>query len=307
MNGIQRCVGINLTASKLQFIEIEKESVQLHVVNLGQTFISPPIVYDVQDETLIQQQIQAAFDELRIRNPISSNIASFTLPPELFMTIQLPYDTNLTQKEIREEFNWEISQLFPFIAVEDLAIKFYELDGSFLPGRNNALIVALNKSFLLLIKNFCLKNNLTPKLVDNASITANSFINNYLDNSKKAVSINLFNSKNSITLFINILSKPAHVKVFSKHSDDYIGKIIEEISKNNFKEVLTRSFNSAILSGEELEGDLLSEIGRGTELVFEKLNPFEVIRFKPNYQNPEISPEQFSSFTSATGIASRFN
>jgi hypothetical protein len=307
MNGIQRCVGINLTSSKLQFVEIEKELVQLQVVNLGQTFISPPIVYDVQDETLIQQQLQAAFDELRIRNPISSNIASFTLPPELFITIQLPYDTNLTQKEIREEFNWEISQLFPFISVDELAIKFYELDDSFLPGRNNALVVALNKSFLLLIKNFCLKNKITPKLVDNASITANSFINNYLDNSKKVISINLFNSKNSITLFINISSKPAYVKVFSKHNDDYIGKIIEEISKNNFKEVLTRSFNSAILSGEELGGDLLSEIGRGTGLVFEKFNPFDVVKLKADFHNYELSPEQFSSFTSATGIASRFN
>ncbi len=139
----------------------------------------------MQDETLIQQQLQTAFDEIKIRNPISSNIASFTLPPELFITIQLPYEANLNQKEIREEFNWEISQLFPFISVEELAIKFYELEGSFLPGKNNALVVALNKNFLLLIKNFCLKNNLTPKLVDNASITANSFINNYLEMQQK--------------------------------------------------------------------------------------------------------------------------
>ena len=65
MNDFKRCVGINLAASKLQYVEIEKESDQLQVVNLGQTFISPPIVYDVQDETLIQQQLQAAFDELK--------------------------------------------------------------------------------------------------------------------------------------------------------------------------------------------------------------------------------------------------
>ena len=306
MNDFQRCVGINLTASKLQFVEIEKESDQLKVLNLGQTFISPPIVYDEQDDTLIQQQLQTSFDELKIRNPISSNNASFTLPPELFITIQLPYEANLTQKEIREEFNWEISQLFPFISVEELAIKFYELDGSFLPGKNNALVVALNKNFLVLIKNFCLKNNLTPKLVDNASITANSFINNYLESDKKSAMINIFNSKNSITLFINISSKPAYVKVFPKQ-DDYINKLIREISRDNFREVLNNSFKSAILSGEELDGDLLAEIGRGTELVFEKFNPFEVIKFKPELRNDEITSDQFSSFTSAIGIASRFS
>lgn len=306
MNDFQRCVGINLTTSKLQFVEIEKESDQLQVFNLGQTFISPPIAYDVQGETLIQQQIQNAFDELKIRKPISSNNVSFTLPPELFITIQLPYEVNLNQKEIRDEFNWEISQLFPFISVEELAIKFYELDGSYLPGKNNALVVALNKSFLLLIKNFCLKNNLTPKLVDNASITANSFINNYLESNKKSVTINIFNSKNSITLFINISSKPAYVKVFPKQ-DDYINKLIREISRDNFREVVNNSFKSAILSGEELDGELLAEIGRGTELVFEKFNPFEVVKFKPELRKDEISSDQFSSFTSAIGIASRFN
>ena len=306
MNDFQRCVGINLTTSKLQFVEIEKESDQLQVFNLGQTFISPPIAYDVQGETLIQQQIQNAFDELKIRKPISSNNASFTLPPELFITIQLPYEVNLNQKEIRDEFNWEISQLFPFISVEELAIKFYELDGSYLPGKNNALVVALNKSFLLLIKNFCLKNNLTPKLVDNASITANSFINNYLESNKKSVTINIFNSKNSITLFINISSKPAYVKVFPKQ-DDYINKLIGEISRDNFREVVNNSFKSAILSGEELDGELLAEIGRGTELVFEKFNPFELVKFKPELRKDEISSDQFSSFTSAIGIASRFN
>jgi Tfp pilus assembly PilM family ATPase len=306
MNDFQRCVGINLTASKLQFVEIEKESDQLKVFNLGQTFISPPIVYNVKDEAVIQQQLQTSFDELKIRNPISSNNASFTLPPELFITIQLPYEANLTQKEIREEFNWEISQLFPFISVEELAIKFYELDGSFLPGKNNALVVALNKSFLMLIKNFCLKNNLTPKLVDNASITANNFINNYLENDNKSAMINIFNSKNSITFFINISSKPAYVKIFPKQ-DDYINKLIGEISRDNFRDVVNNSFKSAILSGEELDGELLAEIGRGTELVFEKFNPFEVVKFRPELRKDEITSDQFSSFTSAIGIASRFS
>jgi Tfp pilus assembly PilM family ATPase len=306
MNDFQRCVGINLTASKLQFVEIEKESDQLKVFNLGQTFISPPIVYNVKDEAVIQQQLQTSFDELKIRNPISSNNASFTLPPELFITIQLPYEANLTQKEIREEFNWEISQLFPFISVEELAIKFYELDGSFLPGKNNALVVALNKSFLMLIKNFCLKNNLTPKLVDNASITANNFINNYLENDNKSATINIFNSKNSITFFINISSKPAYVKIFPKQ-DDYINKLIGEISRDNFRDVVNNSFKSAILSGEELDGELLAEIGRGTELVFEKFNPFEVVKFRPELRKDEITSDQFSSFTSAIGIASRFS
>jgi Tfp pilus assembly PilM family ATPase len=305
MNEFQRCAGINLTASKLQFVEIEKVNNLLLINNAGQTFVSPPIIFKEQDETFIKQQLQAAFDELKIRNSINSNLVSFTLPPELFITLQLPYDENLSQAEVREEFNWEISQLFPFINIEDLAIKFYELDSSLLPAKRNALVVALHKKYLLLFKNFCSKNNLAPRLVDNASITANSFINNF-NAFNKSVIIHLFNAKDSITLFINVSSKPAYVKVFPKQNVNYINGIIEEFSKDIFKGIANSSSKSAILSGEDLEGDLLSEIGRGTELIFEKFNPFEVIKFKTDKQNNEISAEHFSSFTSAAGVASRF-
>lgn len=307
MNDIQRCAGFNLTASKLQFVEIEKDSKNLQVVNIGQTFFSPHINYEEQDETIIGSQLQSAFDEIRIRNPITSTIASFVLPPELFITIQLPYDSNLNQKEIREEFNWEISQLFPYIAIEDLAIKFYELDGSFLPGRNNALIVALNKKYLLLIKNFCQKNNLSPKLVDSASITANSFINNHSSANQKTVTFNLFTSKNSITLFINISNKPAYVKVFDMQNGDFLKKLLQELLREDFNTIIDHPDKKTFISGENIKEDLITELEKKTQIKFEIFDPFEIVKFKAGFQNYSISAEDYSSFTSATGIATRFS
>ncbi|MBK9099022.1 MAG: hypothetical protein IPM14_13045 [bacterium] len=168
MDVFQSYAVVNVTASRLQFIELEKISNQIFISNIGQTFLSPSINFDEPVEDIILPQLQNAFDEIKIRCNFKSNLVSFTLPSELFYTIQLPYDANLTQKEIREEFNWEISQLFPFIPVDDLAMKFYELDNKFLPGKNNALVVALPKKYLILLKNFCSINNLQPRLVDNA-------------------------------------------------------------------------------------------------------------------------------------------
>jgi Tfp pilus assembly PilM family ATPase len=306
MNGIQRCAGIDITASRLQFVEVEKESDQLVVANFGQTFISPQINFEDRVEANIQAQLQAAFDEIKIRNPIESNIFSFTLPPELFITIQLPYDANLNQREIREEFYWEISQLFPFITVDDLAIKFYELGSGILPGKNNALVVALNKKYLILIKNFCSKNNLTPKLVDNASITANSFISTYTKSDKESVTVHFFNSRYSITIFINISSKPIYVKVLHRQDDGILSKIINQLSQDNFNKILSRPFTSAFISGEDIGSDSLSELKKLTGLEFKKFNPFNLLRFKPNLKNNEISDEHFNTFTSAAGIASRF-
>ena len=306
MNEIQRCAGINITASRLQFVEVENESNQLLVSNLGQTFISPPINFEDQVEANIQAQLQSAYDEIKIKNPVTCNITSFTLPPELFITIQLPFDANLTQKEIREEFKWEISQLFPFIPIEELAIKFYELDGRLLAGKNNALVVALKKKYLMLIKYFCSKNNLTPKLVDNASITANSFINTHSFDGKNSVRINIFNSRHSITLFINISSKLAYVKVFQKQEDGVISRIIKEISQENIKKIITEPFTNAFISGEDIGTDSLTEINKLSALEFRKFNPFDMIKFAPGCQNKEVANEHLGNFTSAAGIASHF-
>jgi Tfp pilus assembly PilM family ATPase len=305
MSGVKGCAGINVTSSRLQIVEIEIESDKLLVTNIGQTFISPSINFEEQIETELLGQLQTAFDEISIQNPVNSTVVSFTLPPELFITIQLPYDNNLTQAEITEEFRWEISQLFPFLTSQELAIKFYELGKEILPGNNNALVIALNKKYLLLLKNFCSKNKLNPRLVDNASITANGFINNYFS-AQDSVTVNIYNSKNSITLFINISSKPVYVKVFQK-TNDFTKPVTKVLSEDKIKDILSKSTKYAFFSGDDIGTDLQSEFQRTTGLEFIKFNPFDIIQFKPDLQSSGLSAEQYSTFTAATGIAARFN
>jgi len=306
MNGIKGCAGINVTSSRLQIVEIEKESDKLLVTNIGQTFISPSINFEEQDETALASKLQTAFDEINIQNPINSKVVSFTLPPELFITIQLPYDNNLIQDEITEEFRWEISQLFPFLASEELAIKYYNLGKDILPGNNNALVIALNKKYLLLLKNFCAKNNLNPRLVDNASITANGFMNTYFT-AQDSIYVNIYNSKSSITLFINISSKPAYVKVFQKTRIDFLDSIIKILSKDRIKNLLFKSTKYAFFFGDDIGTELQSEFQLKTGLEFVKFNPFKIVQFKPDVKDTGISSEQYSTFTAATGIAARFN
>ncbi|MGB5289514.1 MAG: hypothetical protein WBQ32_11955 [Ignavibacteriaceae bacterium] len=306
MNGIQSCAGINVTNSRLQFVEVEKDSDQLFITNIGQTFISPSINFEEQSETVLPAQLQTAFDELNINNPINNKFVSFTLPPELFITIQLPYDRNLTNVEITEEFRWEISQLFPYLPAEELALKFYEIGGNILHGKNNALVVALNKKYLLLLKNFCTKNNLTPRLVDNASIAANGFINNHFP-VRNSVTVNIYNSKFSITLFLNVTSKPAYVKVFQKSKNELMNSLAREFSLEKIRDILNETSKYSFISGDDISDEFLSEIRQITRLDFMKFNPFEIIKLKSDFQNSGISQEQYCTLTAATGIASRFS
>lgn len=307
MSEIQKSGGINLTASRLQFIETDEELNKISIDNIGQTFLSPAINFDESVDELILPQINNAFDEIKIRNGFKSVFVFFTLPPELFFTIQLPYDSNLNQKEIREEFSWEISQLYPYIPIDELALKFYELENSFLPGKNNALVVALPKKFLVLIKNFCLINNLQPKLVDNASIAANTFINTANGKQNRTSGVNLYNSKNSITLFINILSKPAFVKVFTKQNNDVITSVIRELMQEKFNKIFSQPSSSYLISGEDMSNDFIAQIEEETKMKFDFFNPFDFLKLKSESSNLEIPYDHHSSFTPIAGIASRFS
>lgn len=307
MDGFQSYAVVNITASRLQFIELDKISNQIFISNIGQTFLSPSINFDEPVEEIILPQIQNAFDEIKIRNGFKSKLVSFTLPPELFFTIQLPYESNLTQKEIREEFNWEISQLFPFTTVDDLAMKFYELDNEFLPGKDNALVVALPKKFLVLIKSFCSINELQPRLVDNASISANSFINSVLNVNNGSISLNLYNSKNSISLFINSSSKPVFIKVFNKNNVEVVNSIINELRNDRFKKIFDQYAIKASISGEDMGSDFFEQMEYELRINFKVFNPFDFIQFKSDDASHEIPQDYVSSFTPAAGIALRFS
>jgi ribosomal protein L4 len=78
------------------------------------------------------------------------------------------------------------------------------------------------------------------------------------------------------------------------------------LSQENFRNVLSRPLRKAVLSGEDIGADSISELQNVTGLDFKKFQPFDLLRFKAVLQNNDISEKHYNAFTSAAGIASRF-
>ena len=306
MNEVHSCAGINITKSEIQIVEIEKQLNQYSIKNAAQVSINQLINLEEGIDSAAALQIQNAFDEIKSKNSFKSSLLSFTLPPELFITIQLPYDNNLEHSEIVEEFRWELSLLFPYIAAENLAIKYYQLGMKSHPGSTLALVVALNKKFLVFCKNFCKKNNITPRFVDNASVSSNYLIcNNFYKNSS-ANSINVYITSNSATLFINNLSKPYSVQVFSKLDGDFLLKLSKGISEELPLHIKNDLNLKCYITGVSVSDELISRINTETGLKFKRFNPFEVLKLKSSSIVAGIPPDNFVNFTPSTGIALRF-
>jgi Tfp pilus assembly PilM family ATPase len=307
MNELQRCAGLNISSSGLQLVEVEKLSDQYIVSSIDQASISPPINFVDIIDSATTLQIQNAFDEIKNRNSIKSSLLSFTLPPELFVTIQLPYDNNLQHNEVIEEFRWELSMLFPFQSADELAVKYYQLGKQAPPGSTLALVVAVNKKNLLFCKNFCKKNNITPRFVDNASVSVNYLINNNFRSENGSVSINVYYSSASLTLFINNLSKPFFVKEFSRSNENYLKTLSETLSKEMVIRRVTIPDLKAFVTGENINDELISSLNSATDLNFKRFNPFDMFKVKNGIINSSLQADNFISFIPAVGIASRFN
>src|SRR5690606_17087020 len=111
---------------------------------------------------------QAAFNEIILRNRVTSRSASFTLPPEIFYNVQVPYDNTLLYNDLYEDIKWQLSILFPDVFINDLVIRHIEIPGNKITGYDTLLISAVKRKYLHWLKYFCEENNLKIKFIDNS-------------------------------------------------------------------------------------------------------------------------------------------
>ena len=172
MAGFENHIGFNISSSKLQVVEVNYIGDQFKLVNVDETYFNDTIDFENDRETKISALLQGAFDELLIKKNFNSNSASFTLPFELFHTMQMPYDTTLLYQDLLDEFKWELSVIYPYISTKNLVLQYFEIDKGPFNETGSALVFAVQRRYLQMLDGFCKKNNLKLKFIDNLHIAA---------------------------------------------------------------------------------------------------------------------------------------
>ena len=95
MTGFENHVGITITNSKIQLVEIIFNNNRFYLNNVDEAYFNEPVNFDDDKETKISSRIQGAFNEILIKKPLESKSVSFALPFELFNSLQVPYDNTL--------------------------------------------------------------------------------------------------------------------------------------------------------------------------------------------------------------------
>jgi hypothetical protein len=306
MNEITSHAGISISLSKLQLLEVAKEGTNYQIININESLFDEPLNFGQHKITLIAARLQSAFDRINIIKKIKSTNVSFSLPQEIFLIAELPFDNSLLYQDLIEEFKWEFSLLFPFISPEEIVLQYFETGKNTLNTKSTALVVAMEKKYLTLIKDFCTKNLLSLRYVDCSMFSANNLINSIIHPFSEGYVLNVYLSEKTFSVIANLNGSPAHSRVYPRiENKNTADNVAEALDSARFKSIKSGLLNDAFISGEDVSAEFISQIRLTTGQKFRQLNPFTSVRVIPELENNYLIKEKYGSFTSAAGIAFR--
>ncbi len=306
MSGFDNHIGFNISSSKLQVVEVNYLADQFKLVNVDEAYFNDPINFESDKETKMLALMQGAYDELLIKKNFNSNSASFTLPFELFHTMQMPYDTTLLYQDLLDEFKWELSIMYPFISTKNLVLQYFEIDKGPFNETSSALVFALQRKYLQMLDSFCKKNNLKLKFVDNLHIAAERSLSVSNAIVYKGLTLSVYFNNKFLSLFFAFNGKPLYFKVIPLNdASEITDHLIKETSHSSILNIERSQIEAAFISGDEISVAVVQTLKKVLGLDFIPFNPFDKIRPVPDLYESKLYLEKYNSFSSAAGIAFR--
>lgn len=306
MSVIENQAGFTLSDSKLQLVEVVHNGEQFILENVNEAYFNDNINLLSNKDTKINALLQGAFDELQIEQPLKTSSVSFTLPYEAFNFMQIPYDTTLLYQDLVEEFRWEFSVLYPYLSTKNLVIRYFEVEKNFLLDKNTALVFAIQRKYLQMINQFCQRNNLKLKFVDNIHLAAERALSVSNAIVYKGLTVSVYFNSRFLSILFAFNGKPVHFKVIplldAGEIPDHLRK---EISQSGFLNINRSLVEAAFISGAEISGTIVHRLSEIVGLEFILFNPFDKIKPNPNLYSNKFYLEKFNAFAPSAGIAFR--
>ncbi|MGK9369284.1 hypothetical protein ACSSWA_10295 [Melioribacter sp. Ez-97] len=304
----QNHVGINLTESKLQLVEISYKNNSFFLENIDQTALSRPFrAYSGEDENWQKKTLdilQDAFNKLSVKTNLTSKFSSFTLSNSFFTVFEIPYEHSLTRKDLMEHIKWEISVLYPETNPEDFLVQYIEADKSEIRKENKLIVFLLKRQLANLIKQFCVRNGLTLKYIDNAHLSSLAFF--YLSKNKFIEKITFsFYIEQDYSSFMALEGvTPFYFEKYNNQSD-LIASVENTVGMLSKYGVDYGKVDNFVISGQSLTDEFINKFGEKFPREIIKINPFEYFKTTEQVTRNPLYLSQRNSFTAATGIAIR--
>jgi Tfp pilus assembly PilM family ATPase len=302
MNHHDSNIGIGFTNVKLQITEISTAQNQFKVSRIDEVYFNEEIDFAKDKETKITSLLQAAFEEVSIKNSITSNSASFSLPQELFVTARLPFEESLLHSDLLEEFRWNLSIMYPYLNWNDYVINYHEVDGKYFASGDIALVFALNRKYIKIINDFCSRNNLKLKIIDHCHLSSSNILNmNILDNTNNCFSVYI--AQKMLSVLVSVEGKIIYYEDIPISSIQEVRILIKDkLNELNQKQL---NFTEAFLFGDTTSGIIAKALTEATGISFNLVNPFSQLKVETNLMTDKYYTETNHFFSPSTGVAAR--
>jgi Tfp pilus assembly PilM family ATPase len=306
MNGFENHAGFAITENRLQVVEVIFNGEQFILENVDEAYFNEQLNLEKEKPTKISALLQGAFDELQIKKSLKSSLISFTLPFELFHTMQVPYDNTLLHRDLLEEFRWEISIVFPYLNPEDLAIQYIEIEKNPFQEINTAFVIAINKKYLEILKSFAIKNNLKLKFIDNAHLASERALSLSNPLADKGTALSFFLSSKVVSIIHSLNGKPVIFNPIPISGAGDIPSILRnELKQKTLSGIKSAQIDSAFISGDNISDSIIKTLRNTLGIDLFNFNPFDKIKPNPQLFENKCYAENFNSFSPAAGIAFR--
>lgn len=302
MNYHDSIIGFAFTNVKLQVTEITAKQNHFSVSRIDEVYFNEEIDFAKDKETKIASLLHAAFEELSIKNSITSNYASFSLLQELFVTARLPIEETLLNSDLIEEFRWNLSIMYPYLNWNDYVINYHEVDGRHFASSDIALVFALNRKYIKIINDFCGKNNLKLKFIDHCHLASNNILNMNLL-SKTNNHFSLYISQKILSVLVSIEGKIIYYEDIPITGVHEVRSVIKDkLNELNQKQL---NFTEAFLFGDTPSHTIAKALTEATGINFNLVNPFSQLKADTSLMTDKYYTETNHFFSSSAGIAAR--
>ncbi|MBK8945085.1 MAG: pilus assembly protein PilM [Ignavibacteriae bacterium] len=301
MTNLTNQVGINISNTSIQLVEINYKQNKIFLENVDEEFFEDNLDENLKEPKFIHI-LQNAYNEIILRKPLLASKVQISLPNNFFKIYEIPIDKNLTKNDVIDYINWEFSKLFPTENIKEYSFQKIILETPTYQPFHRFLIYAIKKDLLKRIHKFCTRNNLILKSIDISSIAANSLLiyNSSLSNyfslwiDEKNISSSYFTNNNFVFSKSKSYSNIAEILT-------YINDIFSEIENRN---LMKNKISEIIFIGSLFSNELINNIQNSTSLNCKILNPFEELKLDiSHFKNLENLNSV--KFNAALGMALR--
>ncbi len=295
---IPRIVGISITGTSVQAVEITKSGVisTLHAIDeWDNPFRAGTDEADPQALELLTEYL-AAFIKA---NQVKSTYASIALDSSSLFIHRLPVEENSSDTVIREQIRWELEQYVPGVPATEFISDYHRMARFPSVRLNEVLSVTIRRKTAQGLEQALRNVGLQLHVLDADQFSAETtFLQNYPDALRRHVALVGIKAHRIDTTILKNGNMEAYSSAPVQTLDD-IGERIATLSRDN------AGVLSIVVYGPALNSELLTQIRRGASVLVEALNPLRNVSIANTLRVGEHLSTPSYRFAAVLGVALR--